>query len=193
MSATRPCAHPYDARLALVSAVACSVMAYGAAASGAVGCGAASAQVAEPLEADDPAFQALSTGGGGRGGADIEGASLPPVAWLGKLEIAKARAAREGRNILVWVHADWMAQSAELDRSVWAEPRVRRGLQTLVPLKLDLTNAAGISEFVMARYAIKQLPTVLLLDAREREVARLDTRITAERMLALIAANEQPQ
>lgn len=151
------------------------------------GCGGGAVPVADPLEADDPAFSDVAQGAVDSATRDSVGQEVPPIAWLEKLDLAKTQAKREGRRIAIWVHADWMTPSAELPRTVWSEPRIRRAFQPLVPLKLDLTNAGEIAETVLARYSLRQIPTLLLIDARERELGRVDAPITVERVLALIS------
>ena len=150
-------------------------------------CAGGTPLAADPLEVDDPAFSDVPHGAVVAAQGDAPGQEVPPIAWLEKLDLAKSQANREGRHIAIWVHADWMTPSAELPRTVWSELRIRRAFRPLVPVKLDLTNGGELSETVLGRYSLRQIPTLLLIDARERELGRVDAPITVERVLALIS------
>jgi len=87
---------------------------------------------------------------------------LIPVAWRTDLAAARAEAARIGRCVLVFFHADWSQPCRWMRDGTFASPtvaqRVNRGF---LPVKVD--DSQGTSPITKA-YEVRVYPTVLFLD-----------------------------
>ena len=96
------------------------------------------------------------------------------LAWETSIIAAQRRAVAERRAMLVYVCADWSAHTLQIDREVWPAERVRRLLQPLVLVRLDVTEPSADNDDQLDRLRVHDVPTVLLLGADGSEVGRLD-------------------
>ena len=93
------------------------------------------------------------------------------VAWLPWSGDAFARAAREGKPVLLSIGAVWCRSCHEMDRTSYADP-VGRGvdLRHVVPIRVDADRRPDISE----RYNLGGWPTTAFLtpdgECRRRHV-----------------------
>ena len=105
-------------------------------------------------------------------------------AWHHDEADALARAKVQGRPIILDFWADWCVACKELDRTAWADPRVREEAGRFVAVKVDGTDDTPEFQALTAKYGIVGMPTVLFIDARGREVpARITGAIDADEML----------
>jgi thiol:disulfide interchange protein len=109
------------------------------------------------------------------------------IGWIADADAAQARARREGRPLVVFVHADWSAASIALERRAFSDARVRRAMQGMVALRLDLTELGERSEDSAARFDVVSPPSVIAVDRSGARVGRLDGNVAVEDLLALIA------
>ena len=87
---------------------------------------------------------------------------LIPVAWRTDLAAAKDEAARIGRCVLVFFHADWSQPCRWMRDGTFASPTVAQTVNRgFLPVKVD--DSAGTSPATKA-YKVRVYPTVLFLD-----------------------------
>jgi thiol:disulfide interchange protein DsbD len=116
-----------------------------------------------------------------RAGADL--------AWTGSEPAALARAKAEGRPVIIDFWAEWCTACKELDRTAWADPRVRAEAARFVALKLDGTDGSDLFQALSEKYGIVGMPSVVFIDARGREVPeRVTGAVSAEEMVARLRA-----
>ena len=86
--------------------------------------------------------------------------------------------------------AEWCAACKELDRTVWADPRVRAEASRFVAVKIDGTEYTDAFDAIAAKkYAVPGLPTVIFLDGRGREAPRrVLGAVDPEEMIAALRA-----
>ena len=111
-----------------------------------------------------------------------ERARAATFAWQHDYDEAVALARREGRPMIIDFWADWCTACKELDRTVWADPRVRTEASRFVALKLDGTDGSDRFNDLVDRFGVVGLPTVVILDAKGREVP--------DRVLGAVPADE---
>ena len=133
----------------------------------------------------------------GAAGARDRRRSAEGFAWLADEAQALALAAREGRPVIIDFWAEWCAACKELDRTAWADPRVREEAGRFVAVKLDGTDGSDAFQALTEKYGIVGMPTVVFIDPRGREVPeRVTAAIGAERMVETLRgvdrACEQP-
>jgi thioredoxin:protein disulfide reductase len=122
--------------------------------------------------------------GVGAGGARTR-ARAATFAWAHDLDAAVAQARAQGRPMIIDFWADWCTACKELDRDVWADPRVQAEAARFVAVKVDGTVESDRFTAVSDRFGIIGLPTVVLLDPHGREAPdRVLGAVPAEEMLA---------
>ncbi len=103
-------------------------------------------------------------------GSGSVASSRSAVAWERDLAVALSRADSEGKVVMVDFYTDWCGWCRKLDETTYADPAVQSTLGRLVAVKLD-AERGGRAE--AARYGVEGFPTVLFLNAKGLEVARI--------------------
>ena len=123
----------------------------------------------------------------------VEGAIKPAdvVTWEHHLEVARSRAQRENRPMLVDFGAAWCAACKELDKVTFSSPLVAPEMARFVNVRVDATDADDPKvEAALASFKVRGLPTVVLFDSHGREAARYNDFVPPERFLPAIRAIE---
>ncbi len=122
-------------------------------------------------------------GVGAAGARDRAGSAK--LAWMSDEREALALARREGRPVILDFFAEWCTACKELDRTAWADPRVRARAARFVAAKIDGTTGSDAFQAASEKYGIVGMPAVVFIDARGREVPdRVTAAISADEMLA---------
>ena len=124
----------------------------------------------------------------------IEGAIKPRegiVTWEHQVEVARGRAQRENRPMLVDFGAAWCAACKELDKVTFSSPTVASEMSRFVNVKVDATNDDDPKiSATLASFKVVGLPTVVLFDSHGKEAARYNDFVPPERFLPAIRAIE---
>ncbi len=113
------------------------------------------------------------------------GARIP---WRENIADARRAAKTDRRPLLVDFGASWCGACGELDRDVFADPRVVREASRFVPIRVDLSTGKATPEkyALLKEYNQRGLPLVVMHDSQGIESARLVTYKTANEFLELM-------
>lgn len=100
--------------------------------------------------------------------------------------IAKARVARE--PAVLDFTASWCGACGELARDTFPAPPVVAEASRFVAIRVDSTTMDDRVRALHAKYGVRGLPTVILLDARGREKRRITGFVPPERFARMLRA-----
>jgi thiol:disulfide interchange protein DsbD len=123
----------------------------------------------------------------------IEGAIKPKdvITWEHQVDVARGRAQRENRPMLVDFGAAWCAACKELDKVTFSSPSVASEMSRFVNVRVDATNDDDPQiSATLASFKVVGLPTVVLFDSHGKEAARYNDFVPPERFLPAIRAIE---
>ncbi|RJP78062.1 MAG: DUF255 domain-containing protein [Candidatus Zixiibacteriota bacterium] len=117
-------------------------------------------------------------------------------AWMINQEAeAFARAAAEGRPLMMDFYADWCVACVELDHRTYNQPEVLARADQFVALKMDFTRQNDWSKAMSEKYGVKGMPTVIFFSPEGQEVERFvgfrsadDVAEIMDRVLGTVAA-----
>jgi len=114
-----------------------------------------------------------------------EGAQL---AWNEDYNSAKSHALTSGKPLLVDFGASWCGACGELDRHTFSDERVVREGQRFVTVRVDLSPGKDTpdKQAILASYAQRGLPLVVLHDSQGKEAARVTSFVEAPKFLEIM-------
>jgi thiol:disulfide interchange protein DsbD len=114
------------------------------------------------------------------------------VDWLHDEVEALARAAEDGKPLIIDFTADWCAACKELSAFTFSAPEVQAELERFVSAKIDFTAKTDEVERLSAKYLIRGLPLIVFYDSRGNlvESQRVIGFIDKDKMLAILKGVE---
>ena len=107
---------------------------------------------------------------------------------LNEVEEALARAKREGKPALVDFYATWCTDCVRMEKTTFADPRVRAALSNFVLIKADVTDNNDASTAIKQKFGVFGPPALLLFgaDGGEKTDLRFYGYRNAEEFLVLL-------
>ena len=107
---------------------------------------------------------------------------------LKEVEDALARARREGKPALVDFYATWCTDCVRMEKTTFADPRVRAALSNFVLIKADVTDNNDASTAIKQKFSVFGPPALLLFgaDGNEKKDLRFYGYRNVEEFLALL-------
>jgi thiol:disulfide interchange protein DsbD len=124
----------------------------------------------------------------------VQTGSCGPVQWQTNLAHAQQTAQRERRPMLIDFGASWCRACEELAQQTLPAPQVACALSELRYVSVKLyEHEQGDEHFetLQRQWNVRSLPTVIVLDADGREVARVNEFIPPDRMAAILRRVER--
>ncbi len=111
----------------------------------------------------------------------------PDANFDNDLRTAKLLAKREGKFILVDFHASWCTPCKIMQEYTFGNPQVQNYLrQNYITVSVDIDNLDGFA--LKKEFAVKLLPTVLLLNPSGKMVKKYEETLGAAKMLNILEA-----
>ncbi|HEY2932953.1 MAG TPA: tetratricopeptide repeat protein [Acidobacteriota bacterium] len=102
----------------------------------------------------------------------LPGGLLAQVQWVKSFDAATKQAAADGKFIVLDISASWCPPCQEMARTVYPSSQFIEFSKTQVFMLLDAeTESEGVR--LARRYNVEAYPTILILDAKGREIERL--------------------
>lgn len=120
------------------------------------------------------------------GGVVAAAESHAEPAWLGDETEGFARAAREGKPVVMDFWAEWCAACIELDHQTWNRPEVLALAERFVPVKMDMTARNDRNRARNERFGVIGMPTVIFFDSKGNELERFSGFKNARDMVAVM-------
>lgn len=106
--------------------------------------------------------------------------------YTGSLNVAKQRAAQEGKLYFVDFVANWCMPCRWMDETTFSDPRVAQYMnENYVPVKVDIDNFDGYA--YKQQYNIRVLPSMLIFNSKGEIVARYQESLPPSRLLKILA------
>ena len=99
------------------------------------------------------------------------------VKWETNLEAAQKRAKAEHKLIFMDVYTEWCGWCTKLQKDTFPKPEAQAALAKVVPLSLLTQLRDGKptdNKFIEAKFKVTGYPTLIILDAHGKVVARQD-------------------
>ncbi len=124
-------------------------------------------------------------------GSTALGAAAAPAPTV-SFTSARAKAAREGKVLLVGFTAAWCLPCRVMAETTFADPEVLAYLREhYVSIEIDVENFDGL--VIQQQYEVESLPTILIFSSGGEEVDRLTGSVSAEQLLVSLRQNNLPQ
>jgi thiol:disulfide interchange protein DsbD len=119
-----------------------------------------------------PAWPYLQTLVGMTPAASTHHSALPfePVRSVAELDAAVARAAAQGRPVMLDFYADWCTACQEMEHDTFTSPNVQARLQNAVLLQADVTLNSEADRALLARFKLFGPPGIIFFDHTGQEV-----------------------
>jgi thioredoxin-like negative regulator of GroEL len=101
------------------------------------------------------------------------------IPWTTDIKRALADGASSARPVFVDVWAVWCVPCKKMDETTYRDPAVVQAMAGFVPLKVD----QDVQSIFCESHDVEALPAILFLDAKGREIARMQGLITAKPLL----------
>lgn len=96
--------------------------------------------------------------------AAAQEARFEPIHTVAELDAAVARAAAQGRAVMLDFYADWCTSCKEMERYTFSDAAVRQRLGSLTLLRADVTANNADDQALLKRFGIFGPPTIAFYD-----------------------------
>jgi thiol:disulfide interchange protein DsbD len=117
--------------------------------------------------------------------------NAPKISWLTDEKAALAKAAADGKPLLIDFGAEWCAGCKELEDRTFPDPTVRTEAQRFVALHVDATDDENQEvNRLKDKYGVKGLPTVIMTGKDGKERLRFNEFVPAEKFYGAMKCSQ---
>ena len=100
---------------------------------------------------------------------------LAPTRWTRIASTAEldAKLKAPGRPVMLDFYADWCVSCKEMERFTFSDPRVRREMEGMVLLQVDVTANTDAHRALLKRFSLFGPPGIIFFDSQGREIQGL--------------------
>jgi thiol:disulfide interchange protein len=92
------------------------------------------------------------------------------IPWRSDLDQGLAQAKKQNKPALVCFSADWCSWCERMDGDTLTDPKIVALAKRFVPIRVDTAE----NRKAMVKYAVRSMPTILIMDTSGREIARVN-------------------
>lgn len=113
---------------------------------------------------------------------------LPSGSYFADEAMAREEARRLGRPLFVVFAAEWCVPCRLIEADALSDERVKGAIaKSFISLFVDVTEETRAERDVLARYAVRGIPTLIVLDSAAQELERVESYIDADGLLAVLS------
>jgi len=107
------------------------------------------------------------------------------IKWIPYDKSLLTQAANENRPVIFDFYADWCPPCKELDENVFTAPEVVKLSKNFQNIRLDLTKRHPEQDFLLKRYQVRGVPTVIFFNRKgaEEKGLRIESYVDKDEML----------
>jgi thioredoxin:protein disulfide reductase len=108
------------------------------------------------------------------------------IRWAAYDEGLLAKAAQEGKPVIIDFYADWCIPCKWLDSTVFRDEEVVGLSEKFVVMRMDLTKKQSAQDGILERYHVIGVPTIIFInkDGQEEKKLRVESKIGKDRFLS---------
>jgi len=107
--------------------------------------------------------------------------------WQYYSDSAYEKALQNNEKMIIDFYADWCIPCKELDALTFSDEKVISGSKDFISMKVDMTKTMSEeTEIIRQKFAIRGMPTVIIIDSNGDEIERLTGFVNAEEFLKII-------
>ena len=125
-------------------------------------------KVSKPIEKPRPAVEPSL-----KEAPQTKPAPLVKLVWLRDEELARKRARKQNRRLLIDFGATWCLPCEEYEKITFQDAAVKEKLAKMVLLKFDVSANSDADKALQKRFGVSALPALLVLSAKGKEITRV--------------------
>ncbi|HEY1685057.1 MAG TPA: thioredoxin domain-containing protein [Tepidisphaeraceae bacterium] len=104
------------------------------------------------------------------------------IPWRENLAVGETEGQREHKLLLVEFSSGFCEPCEQMERTTWADKRVKEALEKFVPVKIDFLKETELDK----KYGVEAIPTMMVMDDQGKVVRATTGEMDAEEFLGWV-------